>query len=271
MKYSQPKHRQLSKQRCQFKRKEQQRQANKTTLIVCEGRCTEPYYFKGLLDFLGINNAACEIIAGDTQANAVSIVERASRRFQEIPRDFVFVVIDGEQHDLQRALKKCQIPIQRSNRRLGRPEVRIQPIISTPCFEFWLLLHFCFTSSPFSSFDDILPALQKYLPNYTKELSGVKTLFQQVLGSDKHGIERALVHAKKLREENEHTDTYNPATNVDELVLQLNQIHVTEQHGLLKLSQADQKAFIDALLDPPEPNAALIRAAKRSRKKVLSK
>lgn len=36
-----------------------------------------------------------------------------------------------------------------------------------------------------------------------------------------------------------------------------------EQYTMLKLSMRDQQAFLDTLLNPPEPNAALRRAAKR--------
>lgn len=36
-----------------------------------------------------------------------------------------------------------------------------------------------------------------------------------------------------------------------------------QEHALLVLSARDQRAFVDALLSPPEPNEALRRAAKR--------
>lgn len=38
---------------------------------------------------------------------------------------------------------------------------------------------------------------------------------------------------------------------------------VIEQHQTLKLSVEDSKAFVDALLNPPNPNAALKAAASR--------
>ncbi len=36
-----------------------------------------------------------------------------------------------------------------------------------------------------------------------------------------------------------------------------------QEHAVLALSARDQRAFLDALLNPPAPNAALRRAAKR--------
>ena len=39
-----------------------------------------------------------------------------------------------------------------------------------------------------------------------------------------------------------------------------------EETGVLRLSLEDQKLFADAILDPPAPNAALRRMARRYRK-----
>jgi uncharacterized protein (DUF1778 family) len=36
-----------------------------------------------------------------------------------------------------------------------------------------------------------------------------------------------------------------------------------QEHAILALSVRDQRAFVDALLNPPEPNEALRRAAER--------
>lgn len=44
---------------------------------------------------------------------------------------------------------------------------------------------------------------------------------------------------------------------------------VIEQHQTLKLSIEDSKAFVDALLNPPQPNDALRKAALRY-KQVMS-
>ncbi|SEF13320.1 Uncharacterized conserved protein, DUF1778 family [Burkholderia sp. WP9] len=44
--------------------------------------------------------------------------------------------------------------------------------------------------------------------------------------------------------------------------------HVIEQADVIRLSQADQQAFADALLAPPAPAAALTRAFARRRKLV---
>jgi uncharacterized protein (DUF1778 family) len=40
-------------------------------------------------------------------------------------------------------------------------------------------------------------------------------------------------------------------------------LRVLEEHNLLRLAIEDQQVFVDALMDPPPPNDALVRAAKR--------
>ncbi|MBL0143803.1 MAG: hypothetical protein IPP91_17270 [Betaproteobacteria bacterium] len=49
MKENQPKHRQLAKERSKSERKIALRRENGTALLVCEGKCTEPFYLQGLL------------------------------------------------------------------------------------------------------------------------------------------------------------------------------------------------------------------------------
>jgi uncharacterized protein (DUF1778 family) len=40
-------------------------------------------------------------------------------------------------------------------------------------------------------------------------------------------------------------------------------LFLSEQAEVLRLSEADRDAMMDALLDPPAPNAKLLRAARR--------
>jgi uncharacterized protein (DUF1778 family) len=40
-------------------------------------------------------------------------------------------------------------------------------------------------------------------------------------------------------------------------------VRTLEKHNLLRLAIKDQQVFVDALMNPPAPNDALIRAAKR--------
>lgn len=206
-------------ERARVDRKNAGRREKGSALIVCEGEFTEPYYLKGLLAHFDINSASVEVIAGQTRSNAVAVVKRARDRFQLNPRDRVFVVIDAEQADLPRALQLCKTPVQRANTRNGQPEIRIEPIISAPCFEVWLLLHFRYCDQPFIAYADVLPALQAHLNDYAK-----KDPYIFIKTGAGAGLTRAMTHAARLRASKLQTGGRIPATDMDILVKSLRMI-----------------------------------------------
>jgi len=57
---------QLAKERAKAERKKAGRRETGSALLVCEGKCTEPYYLRGLLHHLGINSASVEILPGQS-------------------------------------------------------------------------------------------------------------------------------------------------------------------------------------------------------------
>jgi hypothetical protein len=207
------KNRKLAKARHKAERKKAGRRERGSALLVCEGKCTEPFYLQGLLKHLDISSASVEIIEGQSNSNAVAVVNRARQRFDQVPRDRVFVVIDAEQADLPRALQQCVTPLQRENKKKVLPEVRIEPILSAPCFEVWLLLHFRFCDQPFNHFADVLPELEASLPDYQKNDPAI---FLKVGGGE--GLERALVNTVLLRNALTQTGAISPATDMDKLI-----------------------------------------------------
>lgn len=213
MRDNQPKHRQLAKERAKADRQKANRTETGSALLVCEGECTEPYYLSGLLAYLRIGAASVEIVPGQSDSNAVSVVTRARERFEQNPRDRVFVIIDGEQRDLAKALRLCQIPLQHANKKKSLPEICIEPIVSTPCFEVWLLLHFRYCDQPFGAFSDVLPVLQASLPDYTKTDFRI---FARAGGGE--GLRRAVFHAQRLRQTITTTGATSPATDMDRLI-----------------------------------------------------
>lgn len=106
-------------------------------------------HLKGLLVHLGLNSASVEILPGQSHSNSVAVVNRARERFEQVPRDRVFALMDAEQDDLEQAIRSCREPLQIGNQKKAIPEICIEPIISSPCFEVWLLLHFRFSINPF--------------------------------------------------------------------------------------------------------------------------
>lgn len=214
MREDHPHQRRLAKNRHKHERRKARRTEGATALIVCEGKCTEPYYLRALLALLGISTASAVIVPGQTNADSVAVVTRAKTRFAQTPEfDKVFVVIDGDQANLDSALALCATPVQRENQREGRPEICIQPIISTPCIEFWLLLHFAYTDQPFSNCEDVKQALQVHLPNYRK---ADPKIFQNVGGET--GLGLAMEHVERLITAHTVGGKARPSTNLPILV-----------------------------------------------------
>ncbi len=214
MREDHPHQRRLAQNRHKHERRSALRATRATALIVCEGKCTEPYYLRALLALLGISAASAVIVPGQAHADPVAVVTRARERFTQAPEfDKVFVVIDGDQANLDSALRLCNTPVQRANEREGRPEIRIQPIISSPCIEFWLLLHFSYTDQPFGNCADVIRALREHLPDYRK---ADPKIFQNVGGEV--GLARAMAHVERLNSARTVGDTAWPSTSVPILV-----------------------------------------------------
>ncbi|MDY7026254.1 MAG: RloB family protein, partial [Pseudomonadota bacterium] len=88
---------------------------------------------------------------------------------------------------------------------------------SVPCFEYWLLLHYNFTTKPFeakgklSIADTVIKELKQVYPKYKKRSNNV---FSDLLPR----IEDAKKNAEKVLKQSLTNNTDNPSTRVHELV-----------------------------------------------------
>lgn len=139
-------------------------------LIVCEGEKTEPFYFQGVRDHYGLNTANVEI-CGECGSDPKSVVHYAKQRYREERDagdtfDRVFCVFDKDaHHHYDEALQAIAAQ---------KPYETYFAITSVPSFEYWLLLHFIYTTRPFvalpgnSAGNQLLAELRHYLPDYQK-------------------------------------------------------------------------------------------------------
>jgi RloB-like protein len=188
---NQPKHRQLRRKGRRLERKKATRAGLPAILIVCEGKETEPNYLHGLCDAHGINRANVTVIPGDGETNATRLVEKAQRRFL-MDRDFdaVFVICDCAGEDLAAARAHSTKPITNTS---GQT-LFVQMIVSRPCFEFWLLLHFEYAARPFQTADSVVDILKRHVTDYDK---ADRQIFEKV-GA---GLDRALGNVARLKTE----------------------------------------------------------------------
>ncbi len=194
-------------------RRKAKRASYEKILIVCEGEKTEPLYFTDLVQDKKLNSANVEI-DGSCGSSPKSVFERALALWENEnrkgdPFDKVFCVIDRDNHD---SYEETVARIARQE-----PEGTFFSATSVPCFEYWLLLHFEYTTKPYSatqsstSAEEVIKDLRRYMPDYNKGDTQIYTNLRAQLDFAKANAERSLEQAASA-----HTD--NPTTNVFNLI-----------------------------------------------------
>lgn len=181
-------------------------------LIVCEGEKTEPNYFKGLKNHLRLKTANVAIVGeGATPAKIVERAKELEKQEKERgdPFDKVFCVFDKDRHtDYQKALDQLKA---RKN---------YAAITAVPAFEYWLILHFRYTTSPYQDTSELVRDLKRHLPDYEKNDTGIFKKLQERLETAKKNAARSLEAARQAA-------TDNPSTKVHLLVTALQAIKET--------------------------------------------
>lgn len=198
------------------KRKKTERKTHDRVLIVCEGAKTEPLYFEGLRSAYKLDTANIKI-TGDCGSDPMSVVDKATEEYEKSKQegncfDRVYCVFDKDAHpNYQEAINKIK---QLST---GKNKKPFFAVCSVPCFEYWLLLHFVYTTQPFSASgknsiaDNVVKELKIYIPTYEKGQNDIFVLLQDKLNF-------AIKNAKKANQESAENDTDNPSTDIVELV-----------------------------------------------------
>ncbi len=175
-------------------------------LVVCEGKKTEPNYFRGLKNSLRLGTANVEI-TGDSDPNPTCVVAFAKKRYHEekkngLPFEHVYCVFDKDSHhDYQVALSQIKN---------AKPEGVFHAITSVPCFEYYLLLHYIYSARPCTS-TKMLSTLKRHYKNYKKGDEKIFSTVQSRLETAKTRAEKSLVDANQ-------NNTDNPSTNAHILV-----------------------------------------------------
>ncbi|MDF5709070.1 MAG: RloB family protein [Nostoc sp. S4] len=191
-------------------------------LIVVEGQETEYNYFNSLKHDLKLSTTDIRIVSasgGDPLKiidKACSLVEEnklESQKGSKLEFEHVFCVFDNDNkiEIFKQALLKAK-------------DNNFVSITSIPCFEFWFLLHYVYTTAPLSHYKELCPRLEAEMrkagvlnKRETYDKSDV-TLYKKF----KPYLENALTNAMKLQLDRPNEDSCtNPSTKVHILVQQL--------------------------------------------------
>lgn len=174
---------------------------------------TEPYYFTELVEYYKINSANVAI-DGSCDSSPKSVLQRAIALYNAEDKkgdafDRVYCVFDKDSHETY------QQTIDSINKK--RPTNTFFAAISIPCFEYWLLLHFNFTTKPYeatgkhSIAETVIKDLKNYLPLYDKGQNG---LFQELVTQ----LPLATANAVRVVKQAAQNHSDNPSTIIHELV-----------------------------------------------------
>lgn len=125
----------------------------KTMRIFCEGLKTEPNYINAYLEHINSASRSSVIeIEPTKKTTAIQLVEEAvefKNSKRSLPDDKFWVVYDRES-----TAKYSEKSHAYAYALAQQNDVKVA--ISNVCFEYWLLLHFCNTSAPYGSYDDLI-------------------------------------------------------------------------------------------------------------------
>lgn len=207
-------HKRKQRRASSLKRKSARRAVYDRVLVVCEGSKTEPNYFKEIRATYRLSTANIDICGKECDSDPLSVIKYAIKTFKkDSDYDRVFCVVDRDKHTtFDAAMDKLH------RTKLGKG-VTFTAITSVPCFEFWLLLHFGYTTRQFcapgmdSNCELVIDELNRrnLIPGYNKGAQNVFSLTKDKLSD-------AIKHAKRLQEHNRETESVNPATNIHELI-----------------------------------------------------
>ena len=182
---------------------------NKRILIFTEGKKTEQNYYNSIKRvyrlpsvevFDSKKNTGKELLS-----QALEMQKKARRENNEY--DEIWIVIDRDGYT------KHPEVFDKANK---YPYIKIA--FSSPCFEFWFLLHFENTTAPFHNCDDVISRLKKHIPDYGKNIDYFSFLSNQ--------LQNAIINAKRVNEHQFKTANcpiwqFNPYTENVKLVERL--------------------------------------------------
>jgi hypothetical protein len=180
-------------------------------LVACEGRKTEPNYIKGLRLAYGLSSVNVRVLEPPGQ-DPLSIVRFA---IEELDRDQeydrAYCVFDRDGHaNFDAAVRLAR----ESKYSIAN---KLFAITSIPCFELWVLLHYCYSTAAYaaagglSACERVVRDVRRHCPNYTK---ASELIFSELAGN----VSQAMRNAQRLERHNADTQTSNPATRVHHLV-----------------------------------------------------
>ena len=177
------------------------RQPRTRLLVVCGAAGTEPQYIRALNSYL--HNRAVHVKVVEQGRSPSQVVDYGIKKLTAVKDSYdeLWCVVDVDNfEDLDVAARKAR-----------SSGVRTTLIVSNPCFELWLVLHFVDHQGHIDSPAQSKKLLCKHRSGYDKKIVDFETVYAP-------GLADAIRRAKALDPTGEATHV-NPSTNMWRLVV----------------------------------------------------
>jgi hypothetical protein len=197
-------------------------------LIVTEGTVTEPVYFDLLLRDLHLSAVRIKVQPGDASdpRHVIRTAQREAKKQQRKARKGVLGINEPAKFDHVWAVVDTDVAARmgfwNDVKQLAAAR-KVTLAHSTPCFEFWLLLHFGFTTR--ADLVDGAAAKGAVKDALGRDYSTNEEIAKEVIATFISKWPEAVVHAENVRRHHEGAQTpkpANPSTEVDRLARALN-------------------------------------------------
>jgi hypothetical protein len=199
-------------------------QPRKRVLVVCEGEVTEPGYLNAIrvqyrtplvdVRVVGEGEDPKAVVERAIRLRRESFAQARARKDENCRFEEVWCVVDVDEHIL--------LPDAKQQARDNGVEI----VVSSPCFELWILLHFQ-DQSAYIDRGAVQAACRRYIPGFQKEVPCERVL---------PFYENAVSRARKLDEwhESRGTEGENPSTRVYALTERIRELGTTSQLKRIK-------------------------------------
>lgn len=206
-------HKRKAREQYRYKRTASQRELYTNVLIVCEGE-TEVNYIKSVANYLSLHRKRIQIQESPIGNDPVSITEYAVSKINEDPFDIAYCVFDGIGNN------NCAEAIQK----VKNQKKEVHCIISYPCFEYWILMHYSKTTRSFQNYDEISKEVKKFIKQYKKAQSDIFDI-------TKDNLEIAIKNSMSTYNQAKSIGNMNPSTQMYIIIQKLIKISETEKNN----------------------------------------
>lgn len=190
----------------------------KIAIAIIGAGYTEWFYFRDLKEVENLANRIKLKPEKPKNSSYKHIIDKAKNLIKN-EYDYAFCIIDMDEiitnkKNLQN-YKQAKQNVKKFNRLYNPRKIKIFEVL--PCFEFWFLLHYKYTTKIFKNCDGATNSLKKYLCNYDKTIKYFQknNMYKKLLKN----LKKAIKNSKKLNK-NRTTNT-QPKCDIHKLVQKL--------------------------------------------------